>query len=46
MNTGNSVTSNGLIEAIHASLNFDDGVFNTFGTITADQAARSPSGMA
>ncbi|MCS3892156.1 VCBS repeat-containing protein [Bradyrhizobium japonicum USDA 38] len=37
VNTGNSVTSNGLIEAIHASLNFNDAVFNTFGTITADQ---------
>ena len=37
MNTGNSVTSSGLIEAVHASLDFDDAVFNTFGTITADQ---------
>ncbi|MBR0708015.1 DPP IV N-terminal domain-containing protein [Bradyrhizobium liaoningense] len=37
VNTGNSVTSSGLIEAVHASLNFDDAVFNTFGTITADQ---------
>ncbi|WFU24390.1 VCBS domain-containing protein [Bradyrhizobium sp. CB1717] len=37
VNTGNSVTSSGLIEAVHASLDFDDAVFNTFGTITADQ---------
>ncbi|WP_323966210.1 beta strand repeat-containing protein [Bradyrhizobium japonicum] len=37
VNTGNSVTNNGLIEAIHASLKFDDAVFNAFGTITADQ---------
>ncbi|MBR0750398.1 PD40 domain-containing protein [Bradyrhizobium japonicum] len=37
VNTGNSVTNNGLIEAIHASLNFDDAVFNAFGTITADR---------
>jgi hypothetical protein len=37
VNTGNSVTNNGLIEAMHASLNFDDAVFNTLGTITADQ---------
>ncbi|MBR0858805.1 VCBS domain-containing protein [Bradyrhizobium liaoningense] len=37
VNTGNAVTNNGLIEAIHASLNFDDAVFNTFGTISADQ---------
>ena len=37
VNTGNSVTNNGLIEAVHASLNFDDAVFNALGTITADQ---------
>ncbi|MET4388655.1 VCBS repeat-containing protein [Bradyrhizobium sp. F1.4.3] len=37
VNTGNSVTNNGLIEATHASLNFDDAVFNGFATITADQ---------
>lgn len=38
VNTGNSVTSSGLIEAVHGSLDFDDAVFNTVGTITADQA--------
>ncbi|MET4204581.1 DPP IV N-terminal domain-containing protein [Bradyrhizobium sp. LA6.12] len=38
VNTGNSVTSSGLIEAVHGSLDFDDAVFNTIGTITADQA--------
>ncbi|TYL92865.1 hypothetical protein FXB40_23515 [Bradyrhizobium rifense] len=37
VNTGNSVTNNGLIEATHASLNFDDAVFNGFATIAADQ---------
>ncbi|MEY9524643.1 VCBS repeat-containing protein [Bradyrhizobium japonicum] len=38
VNTGNSVTSSGLIEAVHGSLDFDDAVFNAVGTITADQA--------
>ncbi|MET3909308.1 VCBS repeat-containing protein [Bradyrhizobium sp. S3.3.6] len=37
VNTGNSVTNNGLIEATHASLSFDDAVLNGFATITADQ---------
>ncbi|MCP3403703.1 VCBS domain-containing protein [Bradyrhizobium sp. CCGB20] len=37
VNTGNSVTNNGLIEATHAALNFDDAVVNGFATITADQ---------
>ncbi|SEN19171.1 VCBS domain-containing protein [Bradyrhizobium sp. OK095] len=37
VNTGNAVTSNGLIEALQGSFNFDDAVFNTFGTVTADQ---------
>lgn len=37
VNTGNSVTNSGLIEATHASLDFDDAVFNGFATITADQ---------
>ncbi|MHC2623020.1 VCBS repeat-containing protein [Bradyrhizobium huanghuaihaiense] len=37
VDTGNSVTSSGLIEAVHASLDFDDAVFNRFGTIIADQ---------
>ncbi|MBR0870827.1 PD40 domain-containing protein [Bradyrhizobium tropiciagri] len=37
VNTGNAVTNNGLIEAVHASLNFDDAVFNTFATVRADQ---------
>ncbi|MCP3368277.1 VCBS domain-containing protein [Bradyrhizobium cajani] len=37
VNTGNAVTSNGLIEALQASLNFDDAVFNALGKIIADQ---------
>ncbi|MCP3386886.1 VCBS domain-containing protein [Bradyrhizobium sp. CCGUVB4N] len=37
VNTGNSVANNGLIEATHASLNFDDAVVNGFATIAADQ---------
>jgi len=39
VNTGNSVTNSGLIEATHASLDFDDAVFNGFATITADQGS-------
>lgn len=37
VNTGNDVTNNGLIEAVHASLIFDDAAFSTFATIRADQ---------
>jgi VCBS repeat-containing protein len=37
VNTGNSVTNDGVIEATHAALNFDDAVLNGFATITADQ---------
>lgn len=37
VNTGNAVTNNGLVEAVHASLDFDDAIFNAVGAISADQ---------